>query len=1081
MKSECIRVMGIESFLHFAVLDEKQQVVLISLFSRSRENVMGVWANMHKVSISVSDGVLKTCRNPYKCEAIPVTSGKERGYNAFCFSDDIGKTVTLCSEEKIEYAFYSLCMNNTKLPLLQEWMKPLLDFAIKQGKASVKTTILGLEEDEEIFINLQEFGGEINLRDVKVLKFNPEEEWILSALRLLNKQGIIRLAKKPQKKFSVSSIDDYLIQYGPSVVENLKKIIKPISPLNGNTEDVALKKIRLFPQQVAQVNGGAAALDFNNYIILSMGMGVGKTIQSLAILESRENRKWMNNHPGTTLKDCLSKDQVFYRTIVMCPGHLPEKWASEIRKNIPYAHVKILNDLEDVIKLRDMPRKASSKEFYIIGKDFCKLSYMSKPAIKSVSKRQVFKQTCAICGKEKEVRGNSTCECGSKEWRFEPAGFSKVGCICPSCGQLVLPYKNKQKWISDYTEVLMPMDFSEQTDKNSKCYYCGESLWEPCTANIGAVKKKSKWHRIKHYTNARCKATKNVWVMDGYEEMYLSGVNKVKLDDVSIPESRKVSPAGFIKKYLKGYFDYGIFDEAHLYKGGGTAQGNAFASLVSVTKKQLLLTGTIANGYANALFYLLYRVNPSRMKSLGFNWSDEIKFANQYGTVETQYEYDESGRYNSSSKGRQISPPKVKPGISPMLVLDMLLSNQLTLDLSDMSKYLPKLKENVVSVREDDSVLMEYRKVITSLKRFTKTNEGRSVLGSMLQFGLSYPDKPYGRNPIISSINGMKLVSIQNFNQFSNGELLGKERKLIEIVSKELSEGRNTCIYCEFTNSTETIVTQRIKAILEANVKGLKGRVAILESSSPKAIEREAWMHTKAREGIKVFITNPKCVETGLDFIWSEDDELGNEVVYNFPTLIFYQAGYNLYTLWQASRRSYRLCQTEECRNYYLAYEGTIQMDVLKILAEKQIATAAIQGKFSADGLAAMAKSVDPRVRLAQSLCEADTVNGNDLQDMYNSVNEINSEISDMEKSLLKEYVPMKLFSEIVDVSEQNNEETPSQHISSIFERFLKNIPANTVLSWDDSTVKEVEAVNDAIFITKKKLAKGQVSILSFL
>ena len=39
---------------------------------------------------------------------------------------------------------------------------------------------------------------------------------------------------------------------------------------------------------------------------------------------------------------------------------------------------------------------------------------------------------------------------------------------------------------------------------------------------------------------------------------------------------------------------------------------------------------------------------------------------------------------------------------------------------------------------------------------------------------------------------------------------------------------------------------------------------------------------------------------------------------YNYPTLIFYQTGYNLATIWQASRRAFRLNQKSECRNYYL-------------------------------------------------------------------------------------------------------------------------------------------------------------------
>lgn len=72
--------------------------------------------------------------------------------------------------------------------------------------------------------------------------------------------------------------------------------------------------------------------------------------------------------------------------------------------------------------------------------------------------------------------------------------------------------------------------------------------------------------------------------------------------------------------------------------------------------------------------------------------------------------------------------------------------------------------------------------------------------------------------------------------------------------------------------------------------------------------------------------------------------------------------GYNLFTLWQASRRHYRLNQDVECRTFYLAYANTIQEEVIRIKGEKQVATSAIQGKFSAEGLAAM--SIHPGILL---------------------------------------------------------------------------------------------------------------------
>lgn len=65
------------------------------------------------------------------------------------------------------------------------------------------------------------------------------------------------------------------------------------------------------------------------------------------------------------------------------------------------------------------------------------------------------------------------------------------------------------------------------------------------------------------------------------------------------------------------------------------------------------------------------------------------------------------------------------------------------------------------------------------------------------------------------------------------------------------------------------------------------------------------------------------------------------EVQLSDPDLL--SAGIQSFTVWQASRRHYRMNQTMECRTYYMAYEGTAQAKVIELIAEKQVATAAIQ------------------------------------------------------------------------------------------------------------------------------------------
>jgi hypothetical protein len=103
-------------------------------------------------------------------------------------------------------------------------------------------------------------------------------------------------------------------------------------------------------------------------------------------------------------------------------------------------------------------------------------------------------------------------------------------------------------------------------------------------------------------------------------------------------------------------------------------------------------------------------------------------------------------------------------------------------------------------------------------------------------------------------------------------------------------------------------------------------------------------------------------VETGLDLF----DKGGR---HNFPTICFYEAGYNLFTLRQASRRSWRIGQSKDCRVVYFYYEGTMQDRAITLMGKKLTAAEALEGKFSTEGLAAMAgEDSNMEIALARSL-----------------------------------------------------------------------------------------------------------------
>lgn len=86
--------------------------------------------------------------------------------------------------------------------------------------------------------------------------------------------------------------------------------------------------------------------------------------------------------------------------------------------------------------------------------------------------------------------------------------------------------------------------------------------------------------------------------------------------------------------------------------------------------------------------------------------------------------------------------------------------------------------------------------------------------------------------------------------------------------------------------------------------------------------------------------------------------------------------GYNLFTMRQASRRSWRLSQDKDVQVYFLYYKGTIQETILSLMASKLQASMAIEGKFTEEGLNAMSNNDDILNQIAMSITDGikDTV-----------------------------------------------------------------------------------------------------------
>ena len=240
-------------------------------------------------------------------------------------------------------------------------------------------------------------------------------------------------------------------------------------------------------------------------------------------------------------------------------------------------------------------------------------------------------------------------------YRWRPAVVrTKEGLFCPRCGGALVD------------EDLMPLDVFG-------------------TNRQGRVKKKFV-----------CPNAVPKWRVDATGQPHLSYVPcNEPLWQADGDGPRKYMPALFIKKRLRGWFDLLIADECHQFKNL-SGQGYAFGALTGACRYTLALTGTLMGGYASDLFYLLYRTDPQAMLADGNAWGNPMGFMTKYGVLERVTIIPEEDGQTVKSKKRTIV--KAKPGVSPLLIGNMLLSSAVFLRLSDMAENLPDYSETVVEL-----------------------------------------------------------------------------------------------------------------------------------------------------------------------------------------------------------------------------------------------------------------------------------------------------------------------------------------------------------------------------------------------
>ncbi|RUS67429.1 hypothetical protein CUZ56_01374 [Saezia sanguinis] len=718
-------------------------------------------------------------------------------------------------------------------------------------------------------------------------------------------------------------LHEFIDEFGDGLLDSLNKSNPPV--FTGNNQPIHFErqnvlnglKRKLYDAQANTVQAVASLLLDQNApaAILNGEMGTGKTIMAIAASK-------------------LMQSVGYRRTLVLSPPHLVYKWRREILDTVPDARVWVLNGpdtLAKLLKLRaDLELPFDGKpEYFILGRIRMRMGFHWRLAYQ----------------------------------KRRPHLSRSYFIACPDCGEII---RNRDgEPITE--EVFIALE------RRCKCAHCDSALWtlmrpKPLEADSKrrmVIKSMCQIPTIGEVTADN--------LIDKFGEDFLSSMladnvhefinlmdNKGKFvfsDRQAKRMERALAnlefgwgeggyqPTEFVKRYLpQDFFDFLIIDEGHEYKNAGSAQGQAMGVLATKVRKILMLTGTLMGGYADDLFFLLFRIltqpmiedgyKPSRLGSL---YSAASNFMEHHGVLKEIYTEKESTSHKTA-KGKRLSVRSVKaPGFGPLGILNYVLPYTVFIKLKDLGEgVLPPYEEEFIDIDmtdEQESCYQSLSMTLTTLMNKSLAAGDCTLLGVVMNVLLRWPDTAFKDEVVVHPRERNKTLAYVH-PVFDENDITPKEQATIDLCLKEKAAGRRTLVYSVYTGKHDTV--SRLKRLLER--QSLK--VAVLRSTVDTS-RREDWIIDQVDRGIDVLITNPELVKTGLDLL-------------EFPTICFLQTGFNVYTLMQAARRSWRIGQTKSVRVLYMGYSKTSQITCLRLMAKKIAVTQSTSGDIPESGLDAL-------------------------------------------------------------------------------------------------------------------------------
>jgi hypothetical protein len=706
------------------------------------------------------------------------------------------------------------------------------------------------------------------------------------------------------------SLQDFVTEFGDELLDSLNHANPPVyvgQPRASRQLILAGLKRTLFPAQAEVVHAVTELLigRGERSAIVNGEMGCGKTTVGIGVA-------------------AVLNAEGYRRTLVLSPPHLVYKWRREIQETVAGAKVWVLNGPDTLVKLLKLREQldipAQGQEFFVLGRVRMRMGFHWRPAFVRLGRN--------------------------------------MG-ACPDCGQIITDSEGS----SIHTAAL------EAEESRRKCAHCGSALWTlirprslstsdqssavlkalkriPTIGEVTAQRLMQKFGDAFLASMLGDKIHEFINLMDGNGELVFSDRQAQRMEramatmEFGFGEGG-YQPSEYVKRYLpQGTFVLLIVDESHEYKTGGSAQGQAMGVLAAKARKCVLLTGTLMGGYADDLFHLLFRALPGRMIEDGYRptrkgsmTSAAMAFMRDHWVLKDIYS-ESTGSAHKTAKGTKVTVRTVKaPGFGPKGVLRCVLPFTVFLKLKDIGgNVLPPYDEEFREVTMDAAQAIAYRDLagkLTAELRQALARRDTTLLGVVLNVLLVWPDTCFRAETVVHPRTRDVLAFAPV--QFHELELMPKEREMIEIYRQEKAEGRRTLVYTVYTGTRDT--TSRLKELLEQ--EGFK--VAVLRASV-EAYRREDWIAEQLDRGIDVLICNPELVKTGLDLL-------------EFPTIVFMQSGYNVYSLQQATRRSWRIDQKQPVKVIYLGYAHSSQMTCLELMARKIMVSQSTSGDVPESGL----------------------------------------------------------------------------------------------------------------------------------